>query len=38
MPTEMRVMAVRDAAARDTTITHTPEFVRFGVEHREIIQ
>ena len=26
----MRVMAVRDAAARDTAITHTPEFVRFG--------
>jgi hypothetical protein len=38
MPTEMRVMAVRDAAARDTAITHTPEFVRFGVEHREILQ
>ena len=38
MPTEMRVMAVRDAAARDTAITHTPEFVRFGVEYREVIQ
>jgi hypothetical protein len=38
MPTEMRVMAVRDAAARDTAITHTSEFVRFGVEHREIVQ
>src|ERR1700730_6727646 len=36
MPTEMRVMAVRDAAARDTAITHTPEFVRFGVEYREV--
>jgi hypothetical protein len=36
MPTEMRVMAVRDAAARDIAITHTPEFVRFGVEHREL--
>jgi hypothetical protein len=34
MPTEMRVMAMRDAAARDTAITHTPEFIRFGVEHR----
>jgi len=32
MPTEMRVMAMRDAAARDTAITHTPEFVRFGVQ------
>jgi hypothetical protein len=30
----MRVMAMRDAAARDTAITHTPEFVRFGVEHK----
>jgi len=38
MPTEMRVMAMRDAAVRDTAITHTPEFVRFGVEYREVIQ
>ena len=38
MPTEMRVMAMHDAAARDTAITHTPEFIRFGVEHREVIQ
>ena len=38
MPAEMRVMAMRDAAARNTAITHTPEFVRFGVEHREVIQ
>jgi hypothetical protein len=36
IPTEMRVMAMRDAAARDTAITHTPEFVRFGVEYREL--
>jgi MoxR-like ATPase len=36
MPTEMRVLAVRDAAARDRAITHTPEFVRFGVEHAEL--
>jgi len=38
MPTEMRIMAMRDAAARDTAITHTPEFVRFGVQHSEAIQ
>lgn len=38
MPTEMRVMAIRDAAARDEAITHTAEFVRFGVEYRGIIQ
>jgi hypothetical protein len=38
MPTEMRVIAMWDAAARDTAITHTPEFVRFGVEYREVIQ
>ena len=38
MPTEIRVMAMRDAAVRDTAITHTPEFVRFGVEYREVIQ
>jgi len=38
MQTEMRVMAMRDAAARDTAITHTPEFIRFGVENREVMQ
>jgi hypothetical protein len=27
---------MRDAAARDTAITHTSEFVRFGVEYREL--
>jgi hypothetical protein len=32
----MRVLAVRDAAARDRAITHTPEFVRFGVGHAEL--
>jgi len=32
MPTEMRVLAIRDAAAQNRGITHTPEFVRFGVE------
>jgi hypothetical protein len=37
MPTEMRVLAIRDAAARDRAITHTPEFVRFGIEHAEVI-
>jgi len=31
MPTEMRVLAIRDAAARNRGITHTPEFVRFGL-------
>jgi hypothetical protein len=38
MPTEMRVMAMRDAAARDTAITHTLEFIHFGVQHSEAIQ
>jgi MoxR-like ATPase len=38
MPTELRVLAMRDAAARDRAITSTPEFVRFGVEHAEVIQ
>jgi hypothetical protein len=38
MPTEMRVMAVRDAAAREVAITHTPEFIQFGVEYREVLQ
>jgi MoxR-like ATPase len=38
MPTEMRVLAMRDASARNRAITFTPEFVRFGVEHAEVIQ
>jgi MoxR-like ATPase len=38
MPTEMRILAMRDAAARDRAITSTPEFIRFGVEHAEVIQ
>jgi hypothetical protein len=38
LPTEIRVLAIRDAAARDRAITHTPEFVRFGVEHAEVLQ
>jgi hypothetical protein len=38
MPTEMRVLAIRDASARNRGITHTPEFVRFGVEHAEVLQ
>ena len=38
MPTEMRVLAIRDAAVRNRGITHTPEFVRFGVENREVLQ
>jgi hypothetical protein len=36
MPTEMCVLAMRDAAARDRAITHTPEFVRFGIQHAEL--
>jgi hypothetical protein len=31
-------MAMRDAAARNSAITHTPEFVRFGVDYREVLQ
>jgi hypothetical protein len=38
MPTEMRVLAMRDAAARDRAITHTHEFVRFGIDHAEVLQ
>lgn len=38
LPTEMRILAMHDAAARDRAITHTPAFVRFGVEHAEVLQ
>jgi hypothetical protein len=29
---------MRDAAARDRAITHTPEFIRFGIDHQEVVQ
>jgi AAA domain (dynein-related subfamily) len=35
---ELQVLAMRDAAARDRAITHTPEFVKFGVEFSEVLQ
>jgi hypothetical protein len=38
MPTEMRIMAIRDAAAREVAITHTPDFIQFGVEYMEVLQ
>ena len=38
LPTEMRVLSMRDAAVRDRAITHTPEFVQFGIEHAEVLQ
>lgn len=38
LPTEMRVLAMRDAVARDRAITSTPEFIRFGVQHAEVLQ
>ena len=38
LPTEMRVLSMRDAAVRDRATTHTPEFVQFGIEHAEVLQ
>lgn len=35
---EFRVLAIRDAVARDRGITQTPEFIQFGVEHAEVLQ
>lgn len=37
LPVEFKVLAVRDAVVRDQAITHTPEFVAFGVQHSEVI-
>jgi MoxR-like ATPase len=37
LATEMRVLAMRDAATRDRSITHTPEFIEFGLQHEEIL-
>lgn len=37
LPVEFKVLAVRDAVVRDQSITHTPEFVAFGVQHSEVI-
>lgn len=36
--TELVVMAVRDAAGRDAGVARTAEFVRFGVQYREVLQ
>jgi hypothetical protein len=36
--TEFRVLAIRDAAARDRGLTHTPEFIRFATDYAEVIQ
>jgi hypothetical protein len=38
LPPEMRVLAMRDAVARDRAITSTPEFIRFGIQHAEVLQ
>jgi AAA domain (dynein-related subfamily) len=38
MQPEMKVLAIRDAARRNRAITHTPEFVCFGVQHAEVLQ
>jgi hypothetical protein len=38
LPDELKVLAIRDAAARDRAITLTPEFVKFGVQYAEVIQ
>lgn len=37
MPDEFVVLAMRDAAARNRTITHTPEFSGFAIKHKEAI-
>ncbi len=37
LPVEFKILAVRDAVIRDQAITHTPEFVAFGVQHSEVI-
>jgi hypothetical protein len=34
----LRQEGMRDAAARDRAITHTPEFIRFGIEHQGVVQ
>jgi hypothetical protein len=38
VPTEFKVLAIRDAAARDRNLTHTPEFIRFATDYAEVIQ
>jgi hypothetical protein len=38
LPEEFKILAVRDAVIRDQCLTHTPEFVAFGVQHAEVIQ
>jgi hypothetical protein len=36
--TRSRTLVTKEPWKRDSAITHTPEFVRFGVEHREVVQ
>jgi MoxR-like ATPase len=38
IPTEFRVLSISDAAARDRSLTHTPEFIRFATQYAEVIQ
>lgn len=38
LPDELKVLAIRDATARDRAITLTPEFVKFGVQYAEVLQ
>lgn len=37
MPVEFNVMAIRDAATRDASITSTPEFTKWGVKHSDVV-
>jgi hypothetical protein len=38
IPTEFRVLSIRDAADRDRGLTYTPEFIRFATDYAEVIQ
>jgi hypothetical protein len=37
LPVEFKILAIRDAVVRDPALTHTPEFITFGVQHAEVI-
>jgi len=37
IPDELQVLAIRDAAVRERSITSTPEFTKFAIEHADLL-
>jgi hypothetical protein len=37
LPDELQVLAIRDAAVRERSITSTPEFTKFAIDHADLL-